>query len=122
MIFENKSESESEACEREIDDMLFKDIKNIKDIKSFPFSYSYYNPQFIEGMKNGNSSNNGEIRDNSKNLDEKNKEDSMSLKDRIEKQIKAKYNLIVPAILIEIHDKGKESIKFEKDDLKNVLF
>ena len=40
----------------------------------------------------------------------------------IEGKIKSKYNLIIPAILIELAENGKESIEFQKEDLKNVKF
>jgi hypothetical protein len=58
---------------------------------------------------------------NPENKETNNSTENMNLKDRIESQIKQKYNLIIPAILIEIHENGKNLIEFEKEDLKNVI-
>ncbi len=76
-----------------------------KTIRNIPFSY--YNSQpTAEGEE------------------KKKKEDKeeRTLKDKIENQIKNKYNLIIPAILIEIQENGKNSVKLLKEDLKNVIF
>jgi hypothetical protein len=76
-----------------------------KTIRNIPFSY--YNSQpTAEGEE------------------KKKKEDKeeRTLKDKIENQIKNKYNLIIPAILIEIQENGKNTVKLLKEDLKNVIF
>jgi hypothetical protein len=42
------------------------------------------------------------------------------LKEKIEGKIKSKYNFIIPSIIIELAENGKDSIEFQKEDLKNV--
>ena len=76
-------------------------------MRNIPFSY--YNSQLIEEC-------------DIEGEDKKNKEENSerTLKERIETQIKTKYNLIIPAILIEIQETGMNSIQLLKDDLRNV--
>jgi hypothetical protein len=97
MLFSNNLFEESSTAEKD---------KPIREIRNIPFSY--YNSQ---------SQNVGEP-EGEKKIQEK---EERTLKDKIENQIKNKYNLIIPAILIEIQENGKNSVKLLKDDLKNVI-
>jgi hypothetical protein len=74
-------------------------------MKNIPFSY--YNSQLISESANS-------LQKNKVGNEEK------CLKDKIENQIKIKYNLIIPAILIEIQENGLGSVKLLKDDLQSV--
>lgn len=42
-----------------------------------------------------------------------------NLKDKIERKIKTKHNMLIPAIYMEVKP-GKESIQLNKEDLKTV--
>lgn len=78
-------------------------------IKNFPFSY--YNTQM----------NNNLIPDNTESNPDVNSEEK-SLKEKIESQIKSNYNLIIPAILIELTKEARDSLQLDKQDLKKVKF
>jgi hypothetical protein len=84
--------------------------------KTFPFSY--YCPQIIEVYKDSLSKTlqNYKI-DNDLSVKDK----SLTLTEEIEKKIKIKYNLLIPAIFMEIKS-GPYDITFEKEDLKNVIY
>jgi hypothetical protein len=43
-----------------------------------------------------------------------------TLKDQMERKIKNKYNMLIPAIYMEIK-LGKESVEVNKDDVKKVI-
>jgi hypothetical protein len=98
MLFTNNLFEESSSTEKE---------KPIREIRNIPFSY--YNSQTQNVYESDGEKKTGE-------------KEERSLKEKIENQIKNKYNLIIPAILIEIQENGKNSVKLLKDDLKNVKF
>lgn len=94
-------------------------------LKNFPFSY--YNSQLFSDLQP--SQENLSKKFDSLSLDSELKESSevnleserqMNLKEKLESDIKNKYNLIIPAILIEVQENGRNSIQFQKEDLKNV--
>jgi hypothetical protein len=74
-------------------------------MKNIPFSY--YNSQLTSECSISQQKN-------------KISHEEKCLKDKIENQIKMKYNLIIPAILIEIQENGLGSVKLLKDDLQSV--
>ncbi len=73
--------------------------------------FSYYDEDIIAKTLQNN-------KENSK-TDEK---IDKNLKEKIEDQIKKKYNLIIPAILIEVQEKGRNSVELMKDDLRDVFY
>ncbi len=81
-------------------------VKSENFLKNIPFSY--YNSQILTEVVSGQQKNKLGTED-------------ISLKDKIENQIKNKYNLIIPAILIEIQENGLGSVKLLKDDLHSVF-
>ena len=84
--------------------------------KTFPFSY--YCPQIIEVYKDSLSKT---LQNYKVDNELVNKEKSLTLTEEIEKKIKIKYNLLIPALFMEIKS-GIYDIYFEKEDLKNVIF
>lgn len=91
-------------------------------LKNFP--YFYYNtelyPDFQEMLSKKFDLMNLDD-DEKKRISENSPEESeKTLKEKIEGKIKSKYKLIIPAILIELAENGKDSIEFQKEDLKNV--
>jgi hypothetical protein len=82
--------------------------------KNFPFSY--YCPQIIEDFKESLA----KTFENLKIETEAPKEEVMSLAEEIEKKIRTKYNLLLPALFMEIKS-GENEIVFVKDDLKKVI-
>lgn len=93
-------------------------------LKNFP--YFYYNTELYSDFQEMLSKKFDMINindDERKRSSEGPSEESQkSLKEKIEIKIKNKYNLIIPAILIELAENGKDSIEFQKEDLKNVKF
>jgi hypothetical protein len=93
-------------------------------LKNFP--YFYYNTELISDFQemlnkkidNINISNDERKKSSDISLNDSGK----SLKEKIEGKIKTKYNLIIPAILIELAENGIGSIEFDKKDLKNVKY
>jgi hypothetical protein len=82
------------------------------------FQYFYYDSEFQEKInKKFEGINLNEVDTKEKSFDEVKEE---SIKDKIERKIKNKYNLLIPAIFIEIAENGKNSIEFQKEDLNNV--
>jgi hypothetical protein len=75
---------------------------------------SYYCPELIEEYKLSicNAINNMKL--------ESSKQDEMTLSEEIEKKIKQKYNLLIPAIFLEVKI-GQNEIALEKDDLSRVI-
>jgi len=73
--------------------------------------FSYYDSQIIAETLLNNQENT--------KTDEKMEK---NLKEKIEDQIKKKYNLIIPAILIEVQEKGRNSVELMKDDLRDVFY
>jgi hypothetical protein len=95
------------------------EIDREKVLKNFPFSY--YNSQFIQDyqemlIKKVDSCSLSAKQNNPSPLKDTN---DPSFAEKIEKKIKGKYNLLIPAIFMEIKQ-GKYSVEFSKDDLKNV--
>ena len=75
---------------------------------------SYYCPQLVDEYKIS-------ICNALKNLKiEESKNNELTLTDEIEKKIKQKYNLLIPAIFIEAKS-GKNDIVLEKEDLSRVI-
>jgi hypothetical protein len=76
---------------------------------------SYYCPELIEEYKLS-------ICNALKNLKiENSKQGELTLPEEIEKKIKQKYNLLIPAIFIEAK-LGPNDIIFEKEDMNKVRF
>jgi hypothetical protein len=76
-------------------------------------SLSYYCPQLVETYKVS-------ICAALKNMKlEASKHTELTITDEIEKKLKAKYNLLIPAIFIEVIA-GKSDIVLEKEDLSKV--
>jgi len=93
-------------------------------LKNFP--YFYYNTELIsdfQEMLNKKFENMNLSDDERKKSTDISQNDSgKSLKEKIEGKIKTKYNLIIPAILIELAENGIGSIEFDKKDLQNVKY
>ena len=91
-------------------------------LKNFP--YFYYNTElytdFQEMLNKKFDMMNINDDERKRNCESSQEESEKTLKEKIEVKIKNKYNLIIPAILIELADNGKDSIEFQKEDLKNV--
>jgi len=84
------------------------------DLDNFKMNpFSYYNPSFLEKT------------DSDKVTKQPAGEEEIEKKDSyyqlIEKKIKAKYNMLIPAIFMEIKS-SNYFIEFNKEDLKNVYF
>ena len=98
MLFEKKNNSSNKT------DDLFKN-----------FAYLYYNSQPLpdyQEMLNKKL----ESLELSESSSEKKEKD---MKDIIEAKVKSKYNLLIPAIYMELKS---DSLEFKKEDLKNVIF
>jgi hypothetical protein len=79
--------------------------------KKFPFSY--YCPQVIEEFKESLSKKFEQL------VIENELPKELTLAEEIEMKIKTKYNLLLPAVFLEIKP-GDEDVVFDKDDLNKV--
>jgi hypothetical protein len=88
-------------------------------LKNFPFSY--YCPQIIEEFKESLCKRFENLSVETETPVETNKETKPTTMtyEEIEKKIKTKYNLLLPAVYVEIKP-GMSNIAFDKEDLRNV--
>ena len=77
---------------------------DIENLKMNPYTYYNLNLPEIKEFENNNPENSNQ---------------TLNIYDQIEKKIKNKYNMLIPAIFMEIK-KSKIKIEFNKDDLKTV--